>query len=161
MPARDTSATITTATAARTVAAPVSSRSRSPEGFAGGDRFAADDNPGQKGRTIGDPRNDVTPTAAQFHCGTGRSQTAGDTDSQTVAAGGQSGDLTSRINTAHLHRQSRCAGEAEHRDADQTRDGQRSLHRAEPGITCQTLVVSARLMMLVNAPTMESPVTTL
>ena len=40
-------------------------------------------------------------------------------------------------------------------------DRQSGLDGAEPGVTGYTLVLSARLMMLVSAPTIESPVTTL
>lgn len=147
--------------AANTVAAPVSSPARSPNRFTGGDSFAADDHPGQDWCAIGNPRNDITSAVAQFHRSTGGSQATGDTDGHAVAAGGQPGDLASRVDTTHLHRQRRSTGQAEQQNADQTRDGQRGLDRAEPGITGQTLVVSARLMMLVNAPTIESPVTTL
>ena len=147
--------------AANIVAAPVSSRTRSPARFKGRDSFTADDHPGQDGRAIGNPRDDIAATASQFHRGPGRSKTAGDTGGRSVTAGSQSGDLASRVDTTHLHRQRRRTGEAEQQNADQTRDGQRSLHRAEPTIAGQALVVSARLMMFVKAPTIESPVTTL
>ncbi len=107
---------------------------------------------------VADPRHHVPAAAAEFHRGTRRRQSA---DCCAAAAGRQAGDLASRVDASHLHRQRSRPGEAEQHDGDQTRNGQSTLDRAEAGITGQTLVVSARLMMLVSAPTIESPVTTL
>lgn len=78
-----------------------------------------------------------------------------------MAAGSQSSDLASGVDTAHLHREGGRTGEAEQRHGDEARDGQCGFDGADATVTGQTLVVRARLMMLVSAPMIESPVTTL
>ena len=145
-------------TAASTVAAPVSSAAQSLTRFECRDRFATDNHSRQDGRTITDPRHDVAPTVAQFHRSPGRCETA---RGRRVAAGRQPSDLSGGVDTTHLHRQGGRTGKAEQRHGDEARDGQSGFDGADAAVTGQTLVVRARLMMLVSAPMIESPVTTL
>ena len=78
-----------------------------------------------------------------------------------MAAGRQPSDLSGGVDTAHLHREGGRTGKAEQRHGDEACDGQRGFDGADATVTGQTLVVRARLMMLVSAPMIESPVTTL
>ena len=64
------------------------------------------------------------------------------------------------IDTPHLHRQRGETSRTQHQNDDQGGDGERRLNSGRAAIVGQTLVFSARLMMLVSAATMESPVTT-
>jgi hypothetical protein len=59
-----------------------------------------------------------------------------------------------------LHRHRCDTGQAQHQHRDQRDNAQRRLHGARADIVDYALVLSARAMMLVNAVTMESPVTT-
>lgn len=136
------------------MAAPVSSLTRLERG----DGLTPDDNAGQDRRTVGDSSHDETATAAQFQRRARWRQSGG---GGSVTAGRQACGFAGGVDTPHLYRQGRCSGEAEQRDGDQTGDGQRRFDCAEATIGGYTLVVSARLMMLVSAPTIESPVTTL
>lgn len=80
---------------------------------------------------------------------------------RAVTPGREPGDFPGRIDATHLQRNRRDAGRAQQENHDQCGDRERCFDRAEPGRTAQTRVVSARLMMFVSAPTIESPVTTL
>ena len=77
-----------------------------------------------------------------------------------IAARRETGRLTPGIDTPHLHRQRGETSRTQHQNDDQGCDGERRLNSGRAAIVGQTLVFSARLMMLVNAATMESPVTT-
>jgi hypothetical protein len=77
-----------------------------------------------------------------------------------IAAGSETGRLTPGIDTPHLHRQRGETSRAQHQDDNQGGDGERCLDSGRAAIAGQTLVFSARLMMLVSAVTTESPVTT-
>jgi hypothetical protein len=77
-----------------------------------------------------------------------------------VAARRETGRLPCGIDTSHLHRHRGEPGDAQHKDRDQRRDGERRLDGRTASVIDQTLVFSARLMMFVNALTIESPVTT-
>jgi hypothetical protein len=90
----------------------------------------------------------------------------------------QSGGLARCVHAPNLHRHGREPRKAQHQDHDQRRNGERRLDRdtariaANPPSRCaraalawtarrtQTLVFNARVMMLVSALTIESPVTT-
>jgi len=77
-----------------------------------------------------------------------------------VTARGQSSGLARSINTAHLHRHRGHTRQAQHQNHDQRCDRECRFNGARAGTPGYTLVLSARPMMLVNADTMESPVTT-
>jgi hypothetical protein len=77
-----------------------------------------------------------------------------------IATRRESGRLPRGIDTPHLHRYRSEPGDAQHQNHHQCGDGECRLDGAGTAITGQTLVFSARLMMFVNAVTMESPVTT-
>jgi hypothetical protein len=77
-----------------------------------------------------------------------------------IAARRESGRFPRGIDAPHLHRDRSKPGHAQHQNHHQCGDGECRLDGAGTAITGQTLVFSARLMMFVNAVTMESPVTT-
>ena len=77
-----------------------------------------------------------------------------------VAARREAGCLPGGIDASHLHRHRGESGDTEHQNDDQRGDGERRLDGGSTAVTGQTLVFSARLMMLVSAVTIESPVTT-
>lgn len=77
-----------------------------------------------------------------------------------IAARRETGRLAPGIDTPHLHRQRGETSRTQHQNDDQGGDGERRLNSGRAAIVGQTLVFSARLMMLVSAATMESPVTT-
>jgi hypothetical protein len=60
----------------------------------------------------------------------------------------------------NLHRHGREPRKAQHQNHDQRRNGERCFDRDTARIVGQTLVFNARVMMLVSALTIESPVTT-
>ncbi len=64
------------------------------------------------------------------------------------------------IDAPHLHRHGGKPRNAPHQDHHKGGDGERCLDGGAAVIGGQTLVFRARLMMLVSAVTMESPVTT-
>lgn len=143
--------------APRTVAAPDSSATR----LGRRERSGRDDDAGQQRRARADPGLHEVTDAAVLHrrawrghracCGIGAGR---------VAAGGQSGGLPGGVDAADLGGDGSDSAEATQQHHHQCGDGQGRLDRARTGIA-YTLVFSARLMMLVNAPTIESPVTTL
>ena len=77
-----------------------------------------------------------------------------------VTACGQPGGLAGGVDAADLHRDRRDPGQAQHQHRDERDDAHRRLDGARADIVGYALVLSARAMMLVNAETMESPVTT-
>ena len=93
-------------------------------------------------------------------CPGGCDAVSGDDRGALVAAGGQPGGLPGGIDAAHLHRHRADTGEAQHQHDDQRGDAQCGLDGAGARTSGQTLVLSARPMMLVSADTIESPVTT-
>lgn len=101
------------------------------------------------------------PVAAQVHSRTGwREPTSGGRGGAFVAAGRQPGGLAGGVDATNLHRHRGDTGHAQHQHHNQGGDAQCRLDRAGTGTSGQTLVLSARPMMLVSAETMESPVTT-
>jgi len=148
----------TTNTAASTVATPASSLAR----FCRGQSFRGDEHTGQQPEPFADPGHDETallphldprPTRCDGTSRAGRRE--------VISARGQPRRFTGRIDAAHLHRHRGDAPDAQQQNRYQRGEGQRGLDRAEPAIAGYALVLSARLMMLVKAPTIESPVTTL
>ena len=99
--------------------------------------------------------------AAQLHQGaTGRDTAGGGDRRALITARGQPGGLAGGVNAADLHRYRCDTRQAQHQHRDQRDDAQRRFHGARADIVDYALVLSARAMMLVNAETMESPVTT-
>lgn len=119
--------------------------------------------PGSSGPSA-DPGDDEAAVAPHLQrCRLGR-QRGGPTDGQCVAPGREAGRLPGGIDAAHLHRQGGETGGAQHHNDHQGRNSQGGLNRAEPtasAVTDYPRVLKARPMMLVSAPTIESPVTTL
>lgn len=154
-------ATATTATiraAPSTVAAPESSLA----GFDRGDGFGGDEHAGQQRRPATDPGHDEPAVTVERHRRTRRRHPIGGSLRRVgVSPCGQARSLAGGVDAAHPHRHGRDSGEAEHDHRHQRSNGQRGFDGAEAAVTDQTLVLSARLMMLVSAPTIESPVTTL
>jgi hypothetical protein len=142
--------------AATTLAAP-----RSPTGFDRGNRRGCDGEPRQWDGPGGDPRDDESAVAVQHQLGTGGSTATHRLGGGVlVTAGSQPGGLTRGIDTSHLGRDGGEAAGAQHHDHRQCGDGERRLDRDTSFFVAQTLVFSALVMMLVNALTIESPVTT-
>lgn len=150
-----------TATSTPTMAAPISvAEPRSSlTGFDGGHRFGGDGDTGQQWRFRADPGHDERTVAPQRHHRTPGADPF-DGRGPIGAARGQSRRLPRRVDTAHLHAQRGEAGRTEHQNRHQCGDRERGLDRDRPVIGAQTLVLSARVMMLDSAVTMESPVTT-
>lgn len=73
----------------------------------------------------------------------------------------QARSLSCGVETTHLRTDRGEAGHAEHQHRHQCDQGKRGFDGAGAAVIVQTLVLSARLMMPVKAPTIESPVTTL
>ena len=145
-----------------TDAAPESSRA----GFHRGDRVAFDDQPGQQRRPAGNAGDDIPAIRTQFHDRTPGRHDRRCAGRHRVASRGKPGRFPGCIDAPDLHRQRRDTGSAQHQDHHQCGDGKRRLDRAETGFAggpdnAYTREVSARAMMLVKAPTIESPVTTL
>lgn len=143
------------------MAAPWSSPATGHARFSSRDRLGGDDHSRQYGRAARDANDDKTAVAAQFHSRTGRRDHLRGGQPCIVTARGQACGFACRIDASDLDDHRREPGGTEQEHDDQTGDRQGGLHRAEARIARQTLVVNARLMMFVNAPTIESPVTTL
>lgn len=77
-----------------------------------------------------------------------------------VAAGRKAGRFPRGVDTPNLHRHGGKSSHTQQQNHHQSGDGERCLDGGGAAISGQTLVLSARLMMLVSAVTMESPVTT-
>ena len=156
MPPTATAAIAAITTAANTDAAPRSSPTR----LDGRDCLSDDVDPRQDRRPSADPGHDSVTVAPEFNRSPGHSQSPGGGRGGLVSAGGEPGRLTGCVHTPHLQSDRADSGGTQHQYRHHAGDGQCGLHRAEAAIV-QTRVDSARLMMLVSAPTIESPVTTL
>lgn len=77
-----------------------------------------------------------------------------------VTASRQPRSLAGGVDAAQLQRNCDETAHAQHQDHGQRRDRERRLDRGATVVCTQTLVLSALVMMLVSALTMESPVTT-
>jgi hypothetical protein len=125
------------------------------------DRIGPNRDPGQQHRTSGDNRDHQSPVLAQVQVRAGRSDVAsGLRRVPVVAACREAGRFPRGVDAPNLHRQGGETSHAQHQNHDKRGDGECRLDGGGAAITGQTLVLSARLMMLVNAVTIESPVTT-
>ncbi len=153
------SSTVTN-TAPRTVAEP-----RSPEHsrrrFDGRDRVGADGESGHEWRVDrdGGDHEIALPTHSQYRAPR-RDTSHSEAGRCVISACGQSGRFPGGVDASDLSADRRESADAEHQHRHQRGHRQCRLHGPEPGVTRQTLVLSARAMMPDNAPTMESPVTT-
>lgn len=77
-----------------------------------------------------------------------------------IAARDQPGRLAGGVDAADLHRHRGDTGQAQHEHRDQRDDAECRFDSAGADVVAYAFVLSARAMMLVNAVTMESPVTT-
>ncbi len=77
-----------------------------------------------------------------------------------MAAGGEACGLARGVDTPDMHRHRRESAQTQDEDGDQRCHRERRFDRGAATFTGQTFVLRARLMMLVNALTIESPVTT-
>jgi hypothetical protein len=77
-----------------------------------------------------------------------------------VATRRKAGRFPGGVDTPDLHPRRGDPNHAQHHDRHQCGDGECRLDGGGAAITGQTFVLSARLMMLVSAVTIESPVTT-
>lgn len=143
--------------AARTVAEPVSS----PTALDQRHRDTRDDETGKNGGPSTDSGDDVVAVLPKFDSGTCRGEATADTGCLTIAPCRKPGHFTSRVDAANLQRERREAAETQHHDGKQTCDGEGAFNSAEAAVAAYTRLVRARLMMLVSAVTIESPVTTL
>jgi hypothetical protein len=142
---------------ASSVAEPRSRRS----GFDRSDAFTRDGDPRQQRRSRGDPRDDAATAATQLEPRPCRPDHAGHLGGATVVTSRrQPRGLARCVHAPNLHRHGREARKAQDQDHDQRRNGERRLDRDTARIVGQTLVFNARVMMLVSALTIESPVTT-
>jgi hypothetical protein len=115
----------------------------------------------QQIRPGSDRRDDELAVSTHLHLGaTGRDTAGGGDRRALITTCGQPGGLAGGVNAADLHRHRCDTGQAQHQHRDQRDDAKRRLNGARAGIVDYALVLSARAMMLVNAVTMESPVTT-
>ncbi len=93
------------------------------------------------------------------HHGPGRTDASSGRDT-VIPAGGEPCRLPCGIDTPDLQHRGIEPGQADHQNRYQRGDREGGLDGDGTGVTAQTLVFSARVMMLDSAPTMESPVTT-
>lgn len=157
-PSTATVSTTTIIRAASTVAAPASSQA----GFDRRDRGRGDDQPRQQRGAAADSGNHISAVAADLEGGVGRCHRARHGPGRgVIAARCQPRRLPCRVDAPNLRRDRRDAADTRDEDRDQCGDRECCLDGAEAGIVGYTLVFRARLMMLVSAPTIESPVTTL
>ena len=77
-----------------------------------------------------------------------------------VTTGGKSRCFAGGVDASNLHPRGRDPNHTKHHDRHQSGDRECGLDGGSTAVTGQTLVLSARLMMLVSAVTIESPVTT-
>lgn len=149
-----------TMNAASTLAAPHSSSVR----LGGGDRFPHNDQAGEQYRTSANPGDDEATIAPHLQHRGLRRQRRGPTGGQRVTPGRKARHLPGGVDAPDLHRHGCDAGRTQHQNNDQRCNGQGRLDRTEPA-ACVVMnyprVLNARPMMLVRAPTIESPVTTL
>src|SRR5689334_6477835 len=108
-----------------------------------------------------DRRHHEPAVISQVHMCTERGDVMGGLHRGAVVAPGRKpGGFTGGIDAPDLHPHRGEADHAQQHDRHNRRDGECRLDGGDAGITGQTLVLSARLMILVSAVTMESPVTT-
>lgn len=154
--------------AAATVAEP---RSRPPPSclprLKCGNRCRSQSEPRQEPGLRSDTRDHEISLAAHLNRRVGRPDAPSRTDrADLITPGHQPRGLTRGVDTSHLGRHRGDTADRKRENSDQRSNRQRGFDGAEPAIgqfplTDQTLVASARLMMLVSALTIESPVTTL
>ncbi len=146
----------TAATAVR-LAAPLSSDA----GFGRCHRLCGDGEAQQDRRSAADPRDDQFTVPPEIDRCALRGDPAGHLGRRAaVTARRQACRLTRGVDAPHLRPDGRQAGDTHAEHHHHRRDRERRLDRGATEIITQTLVLSARLMMLVSAPTIESPVTT-
>lgn len=128
--------------------------------FPGRCRLGSDGEPRQR-RIDADAGHQEHPVAANLDQRPTRRDTPGHLRGGPVTACRQPRRLTRGVDTAHLHRDRAEPTGTQRQHSHERRDRERRLDRDRtPVIEPQTLVLSARLMMLLNAFTTESPVTT-
>ena len=126
-----------------------------------GDRFRRDGDARQQRRACRDGCDDEVTVAAQLDgCPVGRNVSCHLRCRSVVAPRGKPGGFAGGIHTAHLHRHRGEPRHAQGEHDDQSGDRERRFDGDTPGFIGYTLVLSARVMMLVNALTIESPVIT-
>ena len=109
----------------------------------------------------GDRRNHQAALFMQIELCAKRSDAAGGLCRTTVvAACSEAGRFPRGIDAPNLHRHGGEPSHTQHQNHHERGDGEGCLDGGGAVIAGQTLVLSARVMMLVNAVTMESPVTT-
>lgn len=136
------------------LADPRSSRSR----LDGRDGVRRDDHPRQQPRPHGDHSDHEFAVTPQVDPGTGWCDAVGRLG--PFAAGGKPGGLAGSVDTADLHRHRDERTDTPDQNHDQRGDSECRFDGDTARFAGQTLVASARLMMLVKALTIESPVTT-
>lgn len=106
-----------------------------------------------------DPRDDEVAVPARLeHRTLGRDAARRRCGSRVITPSRQPRRLPGGVDTPNLHRHGGDTSDAQHQHRDQSRDRERRLDGDPTGV--YTLVLSARWMMFVNAPMIESPVTT-
>lgn len=144
---------------ARTPAVPCSPRVRLDRG----QRLGAEGKPRQHNGLHGDGGDDDIAAPTHLHRRPAGSDSLRGADRlcRCVPARGEPGRFPGRIDAARLQRHRGHAGHADDEDGHQRDDRESSLDRDGPGLcTAYVAVFRARLMMLVNALTTESPVMT-
>ncbi len=158
-------ASAVTTTAATSAAPSTAAAPSSPAGLSGGDGPRGEgERESQPGKQIragvhGGHDERAVPCEVQARAGR-RDEPHRSAGRVTIAAGGEPGGLAGGVDAADLGADDPDPGQAHHRHHDQRRDRQSSLDRSDSGIADHTAVFSARVMMFVSAPTIESPVTT-
>lgn len=153
-PAVTASSTMTMPSAAR-LADPVSSTARL--GHRHG--FGSDGDPRQQHRFRTDPGHQQLTLTVHRHLGTSRTDPLRGGHA-VIPAGGQPGRLPGGVDTPDLQHRGIERGQTDQQNRYQRGNRERGLDGGGTGVIAQTLVFSARVMMLDSALTMESPVTT-
>jgi hypothetical protein len=141
---------------ATSVAEPCSARTR----LGRGDGVGCDGDTRQQRRSRCDRSDDQLALTPQLNGCPVRGNALRRNGGRPVPTRGEAGRLTRGIDATHLHRYRGEPRHAQHEDDDQGSDREGRLNRDAPGLIGQTLVFRARVMMLVSALTMESPVMT-
>jgi hypothetical protein len=133
------------------------------------DGFSRDGDSRQQRRFRSHPGDDAAVASTYVEAGSGRADGARRLRrGAVVSPRREPRGLTRRVDAPHLHGHRGEPGKTQHQHHDQRRHRERGLdgdtarlivERCTPG-RYQTLVFSARVMMLVSALTIESPVTT-
>lgn len=125
------------------------------------DGLADDRDPRQQSRSRADPRHHEAAVTAQLQHRPARPRPVRRLRRRSrITPGRQSRCLARGVHAPHLHADRGESADAQHQDHRERRDGERRLHRDGTRVTRQTFVFNARVMMLVSALTIESPVTT-